>query len=615
MNSDPDDDAFERARRNRTVPPRVLYKNRSCTDSFWACLFALFFVAYIGCGFYIVDHGQPRYVTNESGQRLISEFFLEDATECCAGENAFGPVCDHLVLNGTRRLQAGNSTFDGDEGMFDAFAEAPEIVAGILATAFGLTLFWLLLLRFCSRPIVVLMEVFRIAILIYLGIASEHKYGYIVFFGLAGLFLIYVAFIADKLMFAADMIAYSIKALKHNPSILLGSLFFMLLYVGNTALYIYFFISSISAAKVKNVWGEDYPDMPNYCEFQSDEYLQGMFTIISFAHLWNLLFIDKMRLYVIANIVGSWHFHPKDERIGLCTAISNIPSSFGTLSIASLLTSIGEKINRTLNMNCCASTFGISWFGPNILFVFPLQVINCILCNILSTLVMMFTKYSVVLHVFTGSPFTKSAKSVFKILSRHFKGGFVTAETSKSLLNLGAYSFSILLGMVTWWMVDDRFDCQTFENRESDWYLLIYFLLLVVNVWYPLFGIYFVICLNTLLKWLESIKMEEDLRANYYDDDLFQAFTNKLGNHIWIPPLSACFVGCVSMLFFNFFSTGIIMDTVDTCFLCFTIDCDNNVDNGDSEFHSLIEKMPGYNPPKETREKDDIEKVWKGESI
>ena len=136
MNSDTDDDDFERARRIHTVPPRVLYKNRSCTDSFWTCLFALFFVAYIACGFYIVDHGQPRYVTNESGQRLISEFYLEDATECCAGDNAFGPVCDHLLLDGTRRLQAGNSTFDGDEGIFDALL-VPNSVAILGATYTG----------------------------------------------------------------------------------------------------------------------------------------------------------------------------------------------------------------------------------------------------------------------------------------------------------------------------------------------------------------------------------------------------------------------------------------------------------------------------------------------
>ena len=35
-----------------------------------------------------------------------------------------------------RRLQAGTSKFDGDEGMFDAFLEALEIIVGIFCVTF-----------------------------------------------------------------------------------------------------------------------------------------------------------------------------------------------------------------------------------------------------------------------------------------------------------------------------------------------------------------------------------------------------------------------------------------------------------------------------------------------
>jgi len=46
-------------------------------------------------------------------------------------------------------------------------------------------------------------------------------------------------------------------------------------------------------------------------------------------------------------------------------------------------------------------------------------------------------------------------------------------------------------------------------------------------------------------------------------------------------------------------------------FLCFAIDCDNNVDRGNSEFHLLITRMLGFEPRRQLPS-DDVEKVWKG---
>jgi hypothetical protein len=47
------------------------------------------------------------------------------------------------------------------------------------------------------------------------------------------------------------------------------------------------------------------------------------------------------------------------------------------------------------------------------------------------------------------------------------------------------------------------------------------------------------------------------------------------------------------MLIFTFLS-GIFLDTIDTLFLCYAIDKDNNVDLSDSEFESLVKEMPNY---------------------
>ena len=40
--------------------------------------------------------------------------------------------------------------------------------------------------------------------------------------------------------------------------------------------------------------------------------------------------------------------------------------------------------------------------------------------------------------------------------------------------------------------------------------------------------------------------------------------------------------------------SGIFLDIIDTLFLCFAIDKDNNVDMTNSELASLVKELPGY---------------------
>lgn len=107
--------------------------------------------------------------------------------------------------------------------------------------------------------------------------------------------------------------------------------------------------------------------------------------------------------------------------------------------------------------------------------------------------------------------------------------------------------------------------------------------MILFNVWYPILGIYIMIIVNQLLQTAGKSIMEKDENG-----EVGEAF-----NHLWIPPLAACFVGCIAMLMFTFLS-AIFLDTIDTLFLCFAIDKDNNVINPDDEFATLLKEMPNY---------------------
>jgi hypothetical protein len=280
-----------------------------------------------------------------------------------------------------------------------------------------------------------------------------------------------------------------------------------------------------------------------------------------------------MRLSIVATIVGSWHFHPEDKP-SIFVGIKNVFTSFGTLSISALISAIAEYINKMLS-----SESWTSWISPTICILAPLHLLMCCCGACLSTVVRMFTKFSVILHVFTGQPFVGSAKSVFKILSRHFKGGFVTEVTSRSVLTFGSYAFSIGIAMISWKWIDDEFECGTL-NKDSvgQMQFILYFIMLFFSIYYPVLGMYVIIVIN---------KFVQD-----YSRDALES-TGESFNYLWIPPLAATFVGCISMMMFTFLSS-IFLDIIDTLFLCFAIDMDNNVDLSNTEFESLVKEMPGY---------------------
>merc|ERR1712232_302439 len=97
------------------------------------------------------------------------------------------------------------------------------------------------------------------------------------------------------------------------------------------------------------------------------------------------------------------------------------------------------------------------------------------------------------------------------------------------------------------------------------------------TAWYPVLGIYILIIAD---QWLREF-------AGGIGDP------SDAWNHLWIPPLAACFVACIAMLLFSFLSK-VFLDIIDTLFLCFAIDKDNNVSRDGNEFESIVKELPTY---------------------
>ena len=120
-----------------TVPPKVEFRERAVTDKYWGALYALFYVVYLSLGFFLVSQSKHPYTYSASGFRNgIADYYLEDVQQCCDDGDS-GGICFYDNSDGRRLQYYGNSTFSGDEGIFDAFIEAPEIIFGLTVLTLG----------------------------------------------------------------------------------------------------------------------------------------------------------------------------------------------------------------------------------------------------------------------------------------------------------------------------------------------------------------------------------------------------------------------------------------------------------------------------------------------
>ncbi len=397
-----------------TVPAAVQYQQRKPTDVIAAVLNLLSYAAFLITGFIVVSRSHPRHETLSDGTRGLNQYYMDDAATCCASYGNSGYVCylyeTTVAVNagggGGRRLAAGTSKFDGDEGIFDAFAEAPGIIIGLLSIVLAVSILWVVLLRFFAKPIVILVEVAKVALMITAGVMQDNTGTKVICFLIAALMVAYAVWQWRTILFAAKIITHSTISMKENPSLVAGSLAIKLIYAGNAALFVFFFSKSFNAVEIAN------NDYYGGCDFYYPKYVRGISIYWSLSYLWTLLLLGQMRLSVIATIVGSWHFHPED-RPGLLKALMNIVPSFGTLSVSSLIATIAEKVCRMLGERAW-----LSWISPTIIITFPFHCCMCIFGQCIRSCVQMLTNYAVVLHVFTGFNFLGSAKKSFQILSR-----------------------------------------------------------------------------------------------------------------------------------------------------------------------------------------------------
>ena len=337
-------------------------------------------------------------------------------------------------------------------------------------------------------------------------------------------------------------------------------------YVLQAFLFILFFTKSLEVRHIKKVLMSD----PIYqgqtyesCAFVEDEWVGAARTVIGLMWIWSIMFYGQIRLAIIATTVGSWHFHP-DNMPPVCQGVAtSLTKSAGTLSLAALILAIVDRIKKSLTFR---------WYHHCLTcgMTLPLHCVACILLWCIETCIKMLTKFTTILHVFTGLDFFASAKKTFGLMTRHFENGFVTHAASTSVISLGAFVFSFAITFTAWAWIDAEYGWSSMPtDGEGAVIMWLWIFFMFGSIWNPELAIAFIMLLATLL---------EQFKAG--------------GQQNWVAPICATFVGAIAMIFMKYMG-GVILDTIDVCFVCWAIDKDNDVDLSESEFASLVMELPG----------------------
>jgi len=371
----------------------------------------------------------------------------------------------------------------------------------------------------------------------------------------------------ENFVFAAKFIKASAVAINKRArctsgqSLLAAVLGTKLVFIVHAVVFVFFITESFQNYSVK----KDEDDFS--CSFDNN-HNNGLFVFECFVYMWIALFLDKVRLSIISYDIGHWYFqrqgeNSEDDGPSTWIAIKNsVTKSFGTLSIASLVSAVADRINREMNNRtfscynaCFCCVYAVFWI--------------CV-----KEWIKALSKFSVIIHSFTGLSFVTSGKKAVDILKRNFANGFITEYCSRSVIWFGAYFFSFCVFFITWIWFDDELDTETGPSHVANspgvfWCTIIVFSLL--NMCYPVLALNYIILTNALLSKYFSMQSPE------WED--------------WVTVLASIFVGIVAMLLFTFIG-DIILDVVDVLFLCHVISKENGLE--ENELSNGPEAIPAY---------------------
>jgi len=500
------------------MAPRVAFRGRfkkglSAAD--WGCcaIFLVGVLAYLAMGFYIFS--RKNFEITPDG--VIASVELIQEQEQCGGF----PV---------RRLETDVTLCDNTWCLFSAAAYIP-VVTILLVPVIGLL--WLVGLYFATAPIVWLSSVFNGVFLILIGVAllvelpEEPVVGGL-FVGLGSFSLLFLAYTRESVRKAIGHFKFAIHALSKNKDVFLASGILQLLMIAFVGLH-WFFTLSLSQV------GEIDPISCDLIIMPKSVYVP--FVVMNFLLLWVIAFLRSASLVTVSMTVASWAFDQDDRpsQVALRSMATSLTTSAGANSVGALITALVEELRRR-------STGPLFWLTPD----------GCIAkCAflILQSCIQALTRFATVSHAITGESFFESAKSMFEILKRNFVGGYVLSQVGIAVVRVGSQGFSICIGLLAWYMMDQEFGANSLVDVVDTFQGLFGFVAFMIAYLYLLkFPLFTILIISFIMPFLSELDPSVELLIAF----------------------GAVFVSSISALILNF-TGSVVLDALDTMFVVYAV--------------------------------------------
>ena len=547
-----------------------LVTTRTRTDTVWGVLFAALLLVWFTIGFAIIGSHNTGVMTGGRAactERFPSTLTSEPKVECiCAGKTedicVYHPAppkdCPGHTASGGRRLFAHHRRLDSKDTSWDVFSifthfpGYPFVL--ILLTAI-IAVSWVAALKKWARPLIHATALLKPAAFVLCAIVflrdGASTGPVCVLLVIAAAFLFLYAKYRAKYDLSARVMTASCESLSESKGVWRVACGIQVLFLVLLAFYVW------TACQTFNImaWSKDTDTNGNdRCTLEPARWAISAQRFMAAMYLWVLFFANGARLVAVSTSAVTWFFHSDDP-----TKLANpaqqgakwaFTSSFGTIALGSLLVALSYQIKKSAQSR-------VAWGHP----------IGCALkffFHYLHKCIEALTKFCLIVHVFTGEPFCKSVTSTFNLLKRRFASAIIVDMAAEDCLRLGAYTFSIMLGCIAWAWADSL--CETETLKASTWAasngVLLYVLLALFGLltYYPMLTLFMV---SLVAPFVSSNHF-----ANYYANEEAVSMAKQA-----TPPMVAMFIGALCHIIFGFMAK-VLLDTVDTVFLCWAIDKD-----------------------------------------
>lgn len=557
-------------------------------DGPWTCPDGM--VLWNQCG-NVNSVGRRREIRGAWG-RCVQEDFCNDLRECMSGGTsrrlsiaeieAEAPSFEDLMQriaddehppralhkeNAKRILSSRGPVAESVWDFLEEYPYKPAVLFGAVFVAAGI---WLVILQQATAAAVIgiiVLDILMLIIVFFWWLIEFDVVNWACPILAVGM-IVAAIILRKKISCAIHIMKTSMDGLAANKRIFLVCFGFQLLWVAYFALWVSAIVAIhfVVAVEYKPIGDVDssssyYPSSSStegYCEIVTGwpgHFLVYFFWI--FMYYWVTYFFRNANLILITANLSGWYFNEPGYEQNWLTGIKWAfgPCAGGSAFCAMIMGACQYLVARTNNL--CRIILSV---------MNPIDWIPLCLALCLKQIIITYTKYGVVAHVYSGLPFFQAAPKAFTLLKSRLGEAFITDYLGTRVMAWATYVISIGMAFAAWAWADDLQGYPSFSKVGGAALIFITFLYAYILAM-PFFALILVIILEQFI------------------NDIEDAAVRALFNSIF----ASVFIGSITFFLLTYVSL-IVVNAMDVVFFCYAIEMDN-AGSRQERFEKLYESI------------------------